>query len=448
MRVIRSCVSLLSALVPRPFGDDAAGSVAMVFSLCLLALIPAIGGAIDLGNAYRVREQFLAAGDAAILDVVATNSASYLAAADQSADGRVAEAETAAIAAFYANIANTGSNARPSVKARVEKSGTKLTASVSFTAALPTSFLGIIGVPTMTVEGHATSLNILPAYIDFYLLLDNSPSMGIAATQADIDTMLANTVTASTPQGCAFACHELDLPGTDNYSVAHNAGVTTRIDVLRESTRQLMDTAAATAVVPNQYRMSISTFNTSVQSISALTNNLATAKADAAAIDLMAVPNQNANWDRDTDFDAVMPQFDATIPNSGVGKSPADPQRVVFLVTDGVADEPGNANPLPGASSILDSGSLIRQIEAFNPELCSAMKARGIKIAVMYTTYLPLPTDSFYNDNVQPWADQINPNIQACASPGLFFEVAPNEDMSQAMNKLFLTVVTKARLTL
>ena len=78
----------------------------------------------------------------------------------------------------------------------------------------------------------------MPQYIDFYLLLDNSPSMGVGATPADVTTMVNNT-----PDKCAFACH--DLSNANNYyNLAKSLGVTTRIDVLRTATQQLMDTAA------------------------------------------------------------------------------------------------------------------------------------------------------------------------------------------------------------
>jgi hypothetical protein len=43
----------------------------------------------------------------------------------------------------------------------------------------------------------------MPLYIDFYLLLDNSPSMGVGATPADVAKMVNNT-----PDACAFACHD------------------------------------------------------------------------------------------------------------------------------------------------------------------------------------------------------------------------------------------------
>ena len=65
-------------------------------------------------------------------------------------------------------------------------------------------------------------------------------------------------------------------------------------------------------------------------------------------------------------------------------------------------------------------------------DLCTAIKNRGIKIAVLYTTYLALPTNSWYNTWIAPFnAGPYNPsvnseiaaNMQSCASPGLYFEV-------------------------
>ena len=50
----------------------------------------------------------------------------------------------------------------------------------------------------------------MPLYIDFYLLLDNSPSMGVGATPADVTTMVNNT-----SDSCAFACH--DFNDSNNY---------------------------------------------------------------------------------------------------------------------------------------------------------------------------------------------------------------------------------------
>jgi hypothetical protein len=58
------------------------------------------------------------------------------------------------------------------------------------------------------------------------------------------------------------------------------------------------------------------------------------------------------------------------------------------------------------------------------------MKARGIKIAVLYTTYLALPTNGWYTSWIDPFNkgpygpsinSQIAKNMESCASPGFYF---------------------------
>jgi hypothetical protein len=249
--------------------------------------------------------------------------------------------------------------------------------------------------------------------------------MGVAATQADIDTMVANT-----PDQCAFACHDQST-ASNYYNLAHSLGVTMRIDVLRKATQDLMQSADDVATVPRQFRMSIDTFNIDVQSLWSLSNDLAGAKSAASAIDLMPVPYQNWNDDRDTDLDAIWSTMNSEIGNAGNGASPTTAQKVLFLVTDGVSDRAVGTN---------------RIIEPLDPAKCNGLKARGVKIAVLYTSYLPLPTNAFYNSNVASWSDQISPSLQACASTGLFFEVSPTQGISDAMNALFMKIVGQARI--
>ena len=88
--------------------------------------------------------------------------------------------------------------------------------------------------------------------------------------------------------------------------------------------------------------------------------------------------------------------------------------------------------------------------------MCTAIKNRGIKIAVLYTTYLALPTNSWYNTwiapfNVGPYGPSPNSEIasdmQNCASPGFYFEVSPTQGISDAMNKLFQKAVANSRIS-
>ena len=65
---------------------------------------------------------------------------------------------------------------------------------------------------------------------------------------------------ANTPDQCAFACHDLSASPNDYYGLAKKLGVQMRIDVMRQATQKLMDTATTEATVSSQFRMAIYTF--------------------------------------------------------------------------------------------------------------------------------------------------------------------------------------------
>jgi hypothetical protein len=315
-----------------------------------------------------------------------------------------------------------------------------VTSTVSFTAKVPTRFMGLFGKDKLSISGSSTAANGTPLYADFYLLLDNTPSMGVGATPADIATMVANT-----PDQCAFACHDLSDPN-NYYNLAKKLGVQMRIDVLRTATQKLMDTAKATAVTSSQFRVAIYTFGTTctilgLNNVAALTTNLPLAKTQAANIDLMTIPNQGYNNDQCTDYDGTLTSIDKAIPNPGDGSTSSKAQKYLFFVSDGVAD----ANNPASCSKPVQGGT--RCQEPLDIATCTTIKNRGVKIAVLYTTYLPLPTNDWYNTWIKPFTNEIGPQMQACASPGLYFEVSPTQGISEAMDALFQKVVQQAHLT-
>lgn len=410
----------------RSFAKDQSGVIAIIFCLCSTMLIMCAGLTIDIGNAYRMQSVLQNLADAAILAEIAESSQTFATAAAMTSDGPVSGGNTAATEFFDTQATQHTGAVISQVTAQILKSKRTITGTLHFVATVPTYFLAISGITSITVTGTGAGTNVLPTYIDFYLALDNSPSMGVAATPTNVATMVANT-----PDQCAFACHDLST-SNNYYNLAKKLGVTTRIDVLRTATQQLMTTAQQAETVSDQFRMAVYTFNTSIQSIAGLTSNLSSASSLSANIDLMAVPYQNWNNDQDTNYDAVLPALNNVLPNEGTGASPSDTQKVLFFVSDGVSDES-------------KSGS--RVIAPINTALCNTIKSRGIQIAVLYTTYLPLPTNAFYNQNVAPWIREVNPAMSACATPGLFFEVSPTQGIADAMNALFLKIVGQAHLT-
>jgi hypothetical protein len=305
--------------------------------------------------------------------------------------------------------------------------------------------------------------------INFYLLLDSSPSMAIAGTPTDIATMVSHTASQN---GCAFACHEsnpsadsLGNPGgEDNYTLARNLGVTLRIDLMAQATASLMSTATATkAANKNTYGMAIYTFDTALHTIYAPSGkpgtNLTTAATDAAAINVLEVVSNNpgcqtsslCNDDTDTDFDNAMDDINIAMPKPGGGTNTTGdtPQEVLFIVSDGVDDKTSTTCSQPTIS--YSGGTRCQQ--PFDTTWCTTVKNRGIRIAVLYTEYLPLPTNSWYETGygtflgIAPFQPQIATNMQSCASPGLYFEVQSGGDISSAMQALFQQAVATARLT-
>jgi hypothetical protein len=128
-------------------------------------------------------------------------------------NGAVANGSTYTQNFFDANLssspANTGYNSSTRT-ATVTKSGTTVTATLSFTAAVPTFFLGILGHPTISLTGQSTSSYTLPSYIDFYLMLDVSGSMGMPSTTAEMTRLQSvnpDNLNGGYPSGCTFACH-------------------------------------------------------------------------------------------------------------------------------------------------------------------------------------------------------------------------------------------------
>ncbi len=170
------------------------------------------------------------------------------------------------------------------------------------------------------------------------------------------------------------------------------------------------------------------------------------AKAAAANINVLQVyqnnwlTSSNKNNDTDTNFESAMSAVNTLIPNPGLGTPTSTPQEVLFIVSDGVDDEV--------SSSCSQTLSGTNRCQApFNTATCTTVKNRGIQIAVIYTEYLPLTTNSWYNNWIAPFQNQIGPNLQSCASPGMFFTVTTDGDISAAMRTLFAQAISTARLT-
>ncbi|KQO79715.1 pilus assembly protein TadG-related protein [Rhizobium sp. Leaf262] len=427
----------------RNFWQDKSGNFGILTALMVVPIFGAAGVALDISQAMEVKADLQQAADAAVLSAVAKMSAHVEAARKMSGDGAIVLPDDEAMNFFKSDAVGRNDFEVESVDVSVEKVGNVVQAAVAFQATVNTSLTRILGKQFVTVSGKATAKYETEMFSDFYLLLDNTPSMGVGATPSDVATLVANT-----SDKCAFACHIVKDGVADQnsyYFKAKKLGVTTRINVVAKATASLMDTAVATRKNVNQYRMAVYTFgekaeDTKLLEVSPLSADLANAKKKAADIDLMSIPSQGYNNDQMTDFDRAMTQIADKIGKPGNGASSATPDKVVFFVSDGV----GDSYKPTGCTKKLNGG---RCQEPIDTKLCTALKNKGYRIAVLYTTYLPLPTNDWYNTWISPFQSQIGSKMQECASPGLYFEVSPTEGISDAMSALFKRIITSPRLT-
>jgi len=429
--------------VRRFVGGDK-GNVAIIFALALIPIIFLTGMAFDFTRAAQKQILLDAAADAAALAAV---NATMMAQSDTNA---IVTAQNIfnAQASRVTGLTYSANNLSVSV---IDNALTR-TATVSYTAASNNVFAGVLNQTTWPIKGTSTATATVAPNIDFYLLLDNSPSMNIAATTAGINLMVSNTPSQG---GCAFACHEsnpsadnLGNPGgEDNYTLAQNLGVVTRIQNMAAAVQQLTTVAAATEASSNaSYRMAIYTFNNSgTNTVQTLTSSLTVAGTAASNIDVLEVYDNNCltvgncNSDEDTDFNTAMSNIDSAMPTPGSGTATSTPQEVLFIVSDGVDDKNSStcSQPLDGS----------RCQQPFDTTWCTTVKNRGIRIAVLYTVYLPLPTNSWYNTWISPFQSQIATNMQSCASPGLYSSITTDGDISAALQNLFNQAVSTAHLT-
>ena len=333
--------------------------------------------------------------------------------------------------------------------------------------------------------------------------------MALPATQAGI-TQMQNLTTKETTGGCAFACHQASTnngdsagnpcaDGTtptlntslkaasplssavycdttkhgaqiDNYKLARNNNITLRLDELNTGISTLLQTASTTAQssqfsTPPVYRFSIYSMDslwsiglTQLMPLTAsYTTNWTTASANFGVMEMYSNNNDCASsacssgttspgGDVGTNYDDSLGKLSQAsyIPNPGNGTNQTGdtPQKVLFIVTDGVEDEQ-NGGRLQQA--INDLGNAPGGSTS-STNWCTAIKSRGVKIAILYTDYLPVPANSWYASWIAPIQSDIGPALQACATPGLFYDAAIGADLGQALAALFAAVTQTGHL--
>jgi Flp pilus assembly protein TadG len=193
----------------RVFRSDRRGNVAVMFAVALIPILTAVGCAIDYSMAVRIRTRLQAAADIASVAAVAKLSAGYVAATTMTGNGSVTAGVADANNVFDGNVSQFTGYTSVARTSTVTKSGVTLTSNVQFSANVPVTFMQLLGYQTMTVTGSSSGSASLPSYLDYYVMLDVSGSMGLPSTNSEQTRMAAVNPDdfVAYPSGCTLACH-------------------------------------------------------------------------------------------------------------------------------------------------------------------------------------------------------------------------------------------------
>jgi uncharacterized membrane protein len=155
----------LSRLLGR-FRGDKRGNIAVIFAIACIPVLSAVGCAIDYSMATRMKAKLQSSADAASVASISQKSAGYIAASTMTTDGSVPAGVTDANAVFDGNMNTIAGYQNLTRTSTVTKTGIKLKSVVTYSAQVPTTFLGVMGYSTLTVGGSASTYASLPPNLD------------------------------------------------------------------------------------------------------------------------------------------------------------------------------------------------------------------------------------------------------------------------------------------
>jgi Flp pilus assembly protein TadG len=431
----------------RRFKSDARGNFAALTGLLLVPLVGMGGLALDHWKASSARADLENAADAAALAAINRAAAVLQMATKDAAAARSAGVE-AAVSQFKANagkVPDTGV-AEPSINVTV--TGLAISAQVTWKAVTKSNFSALVGGGDLELSGNSQSSLTLPGYVKIYFLVDNSASMGIAASE-DGQVRLYDKI------HCAIACH-LDpgayakqvyysVPGyVTSYSYAREQGIDTRIDVVRTGLSQILDKAKQIRTKPDQFSIGLYTFSADPVELIAPTTNLDAVKT---AVGGLALTRTGGSTDVGTTMNYIANKIRSG--SRGDGSSVEKPQVYVLFVTDGVSAnttfDPTTGN-WPRDDDIKPfAPTFWNDISGLDPFLCSPVKnVSGVTLLPLNIEYIvPKPNIRgdhvagrfpFIETNILPLQDQ---RFKQCGSDGVYFKSRTPEEILASLNSMF-----------
>ncbi len=402
------------------------GNVAMMLALLVLPLLLAVGIGIDYGRLVKARATVQEAVDGATL-----MGAGQLASLN---DAQVA----AAVKTFAAKAYGIGYGSLTVTSVAVDRTNQKVTTDA--TLAVPTNFGGLVGLETLT--SSVTSAAVAPnrPFMNVYLLLDNSASMGLAATTAGQTTMKSYA-------SCVFACHTPEggpfkingVTYTNTFDVATALGVTLRRDVMNSAAKKVISMIDGVDPSHERIKVGVYYFNQDVTKAQDLTYD--TTKATAALSGTYSKLGVDGTY-----FDTSLKTMQSIMGVAGDGSTASSPLKLVLMVTDGIQSY---------RAWVLNGSSTWPKVIPNKPSNCTPIKSHGVTFGVLYTEYLAIPGDWGYEATVgstmpSSWGvldssvsssikrrDYLPYALADCASSGYFMSANSTSEIESGLTSLF-----------
>jgi Flp pilus assembly protein TadG len=427
-QALNSRASFREAVIGRivRFRRDTTGNIALSFAIALLPILGCVGAAVDYTIMNKQRTRIQAALDEAILAGSIAGKQTLDAGSGQTA--AIAAANAAAAKFFSGNTVGITA----SLTTSYSMSGLNLSGTGSASATVPTTFLKVMGDPSLSFTVGSQATSAAQPYLNVYLLVDISASMLLPSTTAGITQMINGQ------GGCALACHTT-TDGTDSYGWALSHGIQLRYQVVNQGVQNLLNYLTSNSSLSSHVKVQLWSIDSSLTQLSSMTSSYSTISNNFPAPGLATTDAAAA-----TPFNSLIGGFISSVGNAGDGSSSSSPQKMVIIATDGVND------PTRAWTSDV---SLRPQVKVFDTSFCTTFKNNGVTVAIINTPYYPMTWDWGYNATLgQPGSlggatrvDDIPIALSACA--GKYFTSASSVSAIQSAFTNLFVMASPIRLT-